>query len=71
MSTRYYVYAGARRALVDGTGFAGMVGACLDARDRAARSPGIEHAAVRVDQHGDTDEARYLMVGGKLTAWVR
>lgn len=71
MSTRYYVYAGPGRALVDNHGFAGMVGACTDARARAARAPGIEHTAVRCDEHGDTDEARYLLVGGQLTAWVR
>lgn len=71
MSTRYYVYAGASRALVDGYGHAGMVGACTDARARASRSPGVEHTAVRSDEHGDTDEARYLLIGGRLTAWVR
>lgn len=71
MSTRYYVYAGPRRPIVDDRGFAGLVGACTDARSRAGRAPGVEHTAVRADENGDTDEARYLFAGGKLTAWVR
>lgn len=68
---RYYVLAGPRRVAVDDRGFAGLVGACVEARDRAGRAPGVEHVAVRYDATGDHDEARYLLTGGRLTAWVR
>jgi len=54
MSTRYYVLAGPGRTLVDNHGFAGMVGACTEARSRATRAPGIEHVAVCDDDGGTT-----------------
>ncbi len=68
---RYYVMRGPRLDAVSNQGFAGLVGACVDARERAVAEPNVEHVAVRYEPDGDVIEARYTMRAGKLKAWVR
>jgi hypothetical protein len=71
MSTRYFVYAGDSQSPTDDRGFAGLVGACVEARVSAARSPGVNFAVERDGETATVVEAHYLMTGGKLAAWMR